>query len=176
MFGTVLVLLDATPTAEAAIPFAADEARRHGCPLVLIHVIPLPEPPTARASHGGPSVQPPPWPIAEVEQAKREAHAYLQRVIYRYNLPEETTRVTLVGEPFRQLLTEIETRPAPLVVIAASPTGALGEVTRRLLRSGAAPVLRVDPSHLAQTMPTQDSAISQVVASSILREDGETVC
>ena len=47
MFETVIVPLDGSPHAEFAIPYAIDEARRHQAKMVLIHVIPRPEPCTS---------------------------------------------------------------------------------------------------------------------------------
>ena len=147
MFGTILVPLDGTAVAEAAVPYAADEALRHGCSLVLVRVIPRPEPPPGHPSHGGPALPPPAWSPAELAQAQQDARAYLESVVRTYGLPPTTELVTVVGDPLTRLLAEIQRRPAPLVVIGVAPHRPFGETGRRLLLSGAAPVLRVSAVH-----------------------------
>lgn len=162
MFGTVLVPLDGSPDAERAIPYAADEARRHGCALVLVRVIPRPERVPGRVPHGGPLHSTPHWPTAELQAAERSAAEYLRDVIVRHGLAPETETATPIGDPYTRLLAEIQRRPQPLVVLATSgATGSLsqglGETARRLLLSGAAPVLcvRIDqpPSPTAKPLP-----------------------
>jgi nucleotide-binding universal stress UspA family protein len=153
MFGTVVVPLDGSREAEQAIPYAWDEAQRHGCALVLVRVVPRPELPADRFSHGGPASTGPLWAAADLVAAMEEATAYLRDVIRRHGLPRETEIVTPVGDPFRRLLEEIDKRTAPLVVLASetepgSLTGALSETAHRLLLSGTAPVLQIrGPRH-----------------------------
>jgi nucleotide-binding universal stress UspA family protein len=148
MFGTVIVPLDGSREAEQAIPYAWDEANRHGCTLVLIRVVPRPEVPALRGSHGGPASTGPLWAAAELVAAKDNVIAYLEDAVRRHGLPHDTELVIPVGDPFTRLQAEIERRPGPLVVLAAdtetgSLTSALNETSRRLLLSGSAPVLRV---------------------------------
>lgn len=155
MFGTILVPLDGSREAELAIPFACDEADRHTCKVVLVRVVPRPELPALRVSHGGPASTGPLWAATDLIVAKDDAIAYLRDVIRRHGLPLDTEIITPVGDPFTRLQEEIERRATPLVVLAAeTETGSLantfGETSRRLLLSGSAPVLRIrGPRHVS---------------------------
>lgn len=92
MFDTVIVPLDGSPHAEFAIPYAIDEARRHNATMVLVHVIPRPEPCTSTLRQSGPLPWQGEWPAEEIEPAKRTADVYLRDVITRYALDPGTTR------------------------------------------------------------------------------------
>lgn len=164
MFGTILVPLDGTAEAEAAVPYAAEEALRHGCPLVLVRVIPRPEPPPGHPSHGGPALQPPAWSPAELAQAQQDAQAYLESVVRKYGLPPTTELVVVIGDPLMRLLAEIQRRPSPLVVLGVAPHRPFGETGRRLLLSGAAPVLRVSAAPTSPTPAPAERAVPPFVA------------
>src|SRR5690349_1590259 len=96
MFDSILVPLDGTPEAEDAVPAALDEATRHGCPLVLIRVVPRPEPTANRVPHGGPARWQQPWSLVETQAAVEAAQTYLREVILRYGLASETELVAPV--------------------------------------------------------------------------------
>ena len=91
MFETVIVPLDGSPHAELAIPYAVDEARRHQAKLVLIHVIPRPEPCMSPVRRSGPVPWQGEWPFEDLDSAKRNAQAYLQDVVTRFGLDPGTT-------------------------------------------------------------------------------------
>jgi nucleotide-binding universal stress UspA family protein len=161
MFGTIVVPLDGSRGAELAIPYAAEEAARHDCALVLLHVISRPELAPRRVAHGGPAPRPFDWPRAELASAADDASAYLRDVIRRHGLPLDTEFVIPIGDPFARLEAEIERRPRPLVVLAAEAADEprshlLDETARRLLVDGVAPVLRVQPPSLASTSTGQE--------------------
>jgi len=148
MFDAVLVPLDGSREAEEAIPSAREEATRHGCPLVLIRVVPRPEMEEVRVPHGGPARWRQPWSPVETRAAVEAALGYLRDVILRHGLAHDTELVAPVGDPFRQVEHEVERRSRPLVVLASewgigSPVVSIGEPLRRLLLSGTASVLRI---------------------------------
>lgn len=118
MFQTIIVPLDALLHPEAALPYAIDEARRHGAMPVLLHVVPRPEPPVPppRVQLGGPTIRPPSWPERDVANAAEAACGYLDRVVRRYLLPPGTV---------------------------SQARAALREVARQVLLSGTVPVLGI---------------------------------
>ena len=146
MFETVIVPLDGSPHAELAIPYAVDEARRHQAKLVLIHVIPRPEPCMSPVRRSGPVPWQGEWPFEDLDSAKRNAQAYLQDVVTRFGLDPGTTLSVAVGDPGVRVTAEAIRHKRPLVVMLtgdrtrdASPP--LSLVTRYLLIAGAVPVL-----------------------------------
>lgn len=168
MFDTIIVPLNGSPDAEAAIPCAVDEARRHGATLLLVHIIARPELSPSPAHRCGPSPSVPVWPEAEMASAMRETTAYLAGVSQRYALDPGTQAVMPVGDPYLRLVAEIEQRPRPLVVIATGG-GAIGqesslsETARRLLRAGIAPILAVRPPQPQPHYPAPARRSSQEV-------------
>jgi nucleotide-binding universal stress UspA family protein len=146
---TIIVPLDASLHAEAALSFAADEARRHGATLVLLHVIPRPEPPvpSARVQLGGPCVRHPRCPSRDVAVAEA-ACGYLDGVVGRHRLPPGTVTRVVMGEPAKRMIAEAEAWPDALLVMttcdcASHPRAPLSEVARQALHSGKVPVLGV---------------------------------
>ena len=148
MFETVIVPLNGSKDAEAAIPVACEEARRHGAQLLLVRVVPRPELAPSAVHRSGPLVVDPAWPVAELEAAMRETTAYLAELTERFALDPGTQAVVPVGDPYLRLLVEIERRPRSLVVMATEGSqigreSVLSEMARRLFRAGAAPLLGV---------------------------------
>ena len=148
MFETVIVPLDGSPHAEFAIPYAVDEARRHQAKMVLIHVIPRPEPCMSPVRRSGPLPWQGEWPFEELDTAKRDAEAYLQDVVTRFGLDPGTRLCVAVGDPGVRVAAEAMRYESPLVVMLtgdrtreASPP--LSLVTRYLLIAGAVPVLGI---------------------------------
>ena len=101
MFETVIVPLDGSPHAEFAIPYAIDEVQRRQAKLVLIHVIPRPEPCMSPVRRSGPMPWQGEWPFEELDTAKRNAGAYLQDVVTRFGLDPGTRLCVAVGDPGR---------------------------------------------------------------------------
>jgi nucleotide-binding universal stress UspA family protein len=148
MFATVIVPLDGSAHAEVALAYGVGEARRHDARLVLMRVIPFPEPWVRLDSHGGPAPLPMAWPPTELAAAKRQATAYLHEVRRRYGLGGDVSLVVAVGEPAKQLLAEVRRRPTPLLVLTTGETAPhhqLSDVVHELLTAGTVPVLGVRP-------------------------------
>jgi nucleotide-binding universal stress UspA family protein len=148
MFETVIVPLDGSPHAELAIPYAVDEARRHQAKLVLIHVIPRPEPCMCPVRRSGPVPWQGEWPFEELDTAKRNAEAYLRDVVTCFRLDPRTRLCVAVGDPGVRVAAEAKRHERPLVVMLtgdrtrdASPP--LSLVTRYQLIAGAVPVLGI---------------------------------
>lgn len=148
MYETVIVPLDGSAHAEAAVPYAVEEATRHGALLVLLHVLPRPEPASAAASRSGPAPWQPHWPTAEIAAEDSAAHRYLEGVIGRYRLPSETTTRVVVGDPRLRVAAEADRCRRPLVVMttgdaSGGATPSLSLVAGHLLVRGSVPVLGV---------------------------------
>src|SRR5918993_5016254 len=99
MFETVIVPLDGSPHAEFAIPYAIDEVQRRQAKLVLIHVIPRPEPCMSPVRRSGPVPWQSEWPFEDLDSAKRNAQGYLQDVVTRFGLDPGTRLCVAVGDP-----------------------------------------------------------------------------
>jgi nucleotide-binding universal stress UspA family protein len=148
MFETVIVPLDGSPHAEFAIPYAIDEARRHQATMVLIHVIPRPEPCTSTVRRSGPLPWQGEWPAEEIEPATRTADAYLRGVVTRYGLDPNTALCVAVGDPGVRVAAEAKRHTRPLVVMLTGDSTResrppLSLVTNYLLIAGAVPVLGI---------------------------------
>jgi nucleotide-binding universal stress UspA family protein len=163
MFETVIVPLDGSPHAELAIPYAVDEAWRHQAKLVLIHVIPRPEPCMSPVRRSGPLPWQGEWPVEELETAKQNAEAYLEGVVARFGLDPRTRLCVAVGDPGVRVAAEAMNHKRPLVVMLtgdrtrdASPP--LSLVTCYLLIAGAVPVLGI-----RQPLPSDDQRTAHAV-------------
>ena len=148
MFETVIVPLDGSPHAEFVMPYAIEEARRHGAKLVLMHVIPRPEPCASTIRRSGPLPWQGEWPAEEIDPAKRGAYAYLQGVVARFALDPETTLGVAVGDPGVRVATEAKRHARPLVVMLTGDSTRdarppLSLVAKYLLIAGAVPVLGI---------------------------------
>ena len=153
MFSTILVPLNGSPHAEAALPVAVEEASRHNARLVLLHVIVRPEqPPFPGGPRSGPFCHPAPCNPGKLVEDEAHAVAYLTDIRQRAGLPSDTAVRLAVGDPAHQIRAELARWPAPLLVLTTGncttqPTPPLSEVARRLLL-GPVPVLAVRPDVL----------------------------
>ena len=148
MFETVIVPLDGSPHAEFAIPYAIDEVQRRQAKLVLIHVIPRPEPCMSPVRRSGPVPWQGEWPFEDLDSAKRDAQAYLQDVVARFALDPGTTLCVAVGDPGVRVAEEAMRHERPLVVMLTGDRSRearppLSLVARYLLIAGAVPVLGI---------------------------------
>ena len=148
MFDTIIVPLDGSSHAEFAIPYAIDEARRHSATMVLVHIIPRPEPCPSTVRRSGPLPRQGEWPSEEIDTAKRDAHAYLQGVVTRFALDPGTAVCVAVGDPRVRLAAEAKRHARPLVVMVTGdctrePRPPLSLVATYLLVAGAVPVLGI---------------------------------
>jgi nucleotide-binding universal stress UspA family protein len=157
MFETVIVPLDGTAHAEFALPFAVDEARLHATTLVLIRVIPRPEPCSTTYRKSGPLAWQGEWPFEDLEPAKSDASRYLREVVTRFGLDSGTELIVAVGDPAVRVTMEAQRHQKPLVVMLtgdctreACPP--LSLVASYLMIAGAIPVLGLrqpPPEHLS---------------------------
>lgn len=148
MFNTVIVPLDGSAHAEAALPFARDEAARHDAGIVLVHVVYRPEPHPTVVSHGGPLPPVFPWPTKDGERKVERAARYLTEAIARHGLEAGTQKRVPCGETVPRILAEAARCDSPLIVLTTGdPTGGarppVSEVARRLMLNGRVPVLAV---------------------------------
>jgi nucleotide-binding universal stress UspA family protein len=148
MFETVIVPLDGSPHAEFALPYAIDEARRHQATIVLLHVIPRPEPCTSTVRGSGPRPWQGEWPFEDLDAVKRDAEAYLRDVVTRFALGPETTRCVAVGDPGVRVAAEVTRHEQPVVVLLTGDSSRerrppLSLVTHYLLIASAVPVLAI---------------------------------
>jgi nucleotide-binding universal stress UspA family protein len=148
MFETVIVPLDGSPHAEVAIPYAIDEARRHQATIVLVHVIPRPEPCTSPVRRSGPLPWQGDWPAEEIEPAKHKAETYLRDVVTRFGLDPGTRLCVAVGDPGVRVAAEAARHRQPLVVMLTGDSTRqscppLSLVTNYLLIASAIPVLGI---------------------------------
>lgn len=163
MFGTVIVPLDGSRHAEAALPFAAEEAARQGAVMLLVRVIVRPAVCPSPRRRRGPALTEPAWPAAEIDLETREAKCYLADTIVRYRLDYSTRTAVLVGDPTTCLLAEAARREQPVIVIATGdmtdrPKPLFSDVARRLKATGTMPILEVRQPLARQT----DRFISEV--------------
>jgi nucleotide-binding universal stress UspA family protein len=175
MFDTVIAPLDGTPHAEVALPYAIDEARRHGAAMVLMHVVPRPEPCTSPARRSGPLSWQGEWPFGDIEEDKRKADAYLRGVVTRYALDPGTPLCVAVGDPGVRVTAEAACHERPLVVMLtgdntrqSSPS--LSLVTTYLLIASAVPVLGISQPPPGQ--PTLFRSVSSADAQLRLSRPG----
>ena len=135
-FATVIAPVDGSKAAERTLPLAARVARIEGAPLVLVRVVPYPEPPPGAPLHGSSRVclaDPPP----EIADACTEATAYLDRLAATYAGTMTVHRQVLTGDPFTRIVTEISRWPHPLAVLSAHAanvpsSGDRSELARRI--------------------------------------------
>jgi nucleotide-binding universal stress UspA family protein len=161
MFDTVIVPLDGSTHAEFALPYAVEEAVRHGARIVLVHVVPRPEPCAVAVLHGGPAPLIPVWPPTQLECEEREWLAYLEGVRKRFGLRTDAPAVVAVGDPTRRVLDEAGKHTHPLIVMTTGDATAasrppLSEFARRLMVAGGVSVLGVREPYSVET-PTGGS-------------------
>ena len=168
MFETVIVPLDGSPHAEFALPYAVDEARRHQATIVLLHVIPRPEPCPSTARRSGPVRWQGEWPFEDLAAVKRDAEAYLRDVVTRFALDPGTRLCVAVGDPGVRVAAEVTRHEQPVVVMLTGDSSRerhppLSLVTRHLLLASAVPVLAIrhpppaDASRPPQRVATADT-------------------
>jgi nucleotide-binding universal stress UspA family protein len=158
MFETVIVPLDGSPHAEFAIPYAIDEARRHQATMVLLHIIPRPEPCTSTVRRSGPVPWQGEWPFEDLGAAKRDAEAYLREVVARFALDPGTTLCVAVGDPGLRVAAEVTRHEQPVVVMLTGDSSRekrppLSHITRYLLSASAVPVLAIRQPAPADSSP-----------------------
>jgi nucleotide-binding universal stress UspA family protein len=144
--GVVIAATDLSDAALPAVHAAADEAKRRGAKLVIVHVLELPVP-SALWALGSP------FGITNVgpsEETMREVHGAarvtLDSALARFGATGEV--VIADGDPAAAVLREAESRDAELVVVGTrGRTGiarvALGSVAEKIVQMAASSVLAV---------------------------------
>jgi nucleotide-binding universal stress UspA family protein len=139
----VLVTLDGSALAEAALPLAATLSRALGAEVILLQVVP---PPPAPSLPSDTFDRP-----AQVELAKQQADAALRA--HEQSFPGlRVTRVVLAGtHPAARIIDWVQEHPVAFVVMATHGHGGLrhlvtGSVTEAVVRHCLAPVIVVRPS------------------------------
>jgi len=169
MYKQILVPLDGSAFAEAALPLALEVSRRTGARLHLATVL---EPVTSFAYEG--------WEGAAVEWS----HKYLEEVLNRIEgkAGGDVTQSVLSGHTVEMLQGEAETLGADLVVMASHGRGALsrmwlGSVADGFVRQTDLPVILVRPDEGATPASTFDHSFKTLLISldgSELSEDALT--
>jgi nucleotide-binding universal stress UspA family protein len=149
---TLVVPLDGSPFAEAALPVAGELATLLEAQLVLVSVLPAPGQPVAGE---GAIVT---YVGETFERLQTEAHSYLATTASRLGPAVATEAVVRLGEPAEQIALEAEQRSAAAVIMAThGRAGAvrslLGSVAGGVLHRVMTPVVVVRPSaaHPAET-------------------------
>jgi nucleotide-binding universal stress UspA family protein len=148
MYRTIIVPLNGTTAAETAVPYAAEEARRHGAQLMLLQIIARPELVSRRVVRGGPLPSVYACSDEELLCIKQQARQYLRSVIERYEVNVDAVIAVAIGDPYLRLKAAVEQYPVPLVVATStkpSPShpSALDDAISGLILEGAAPILIV---------------------------------
>ena len=137
MFRNILVAIDSSAEAEAALEEAVDLARRDGARLVLIHVV---APPRWRSS----GLQYVPYPSHEELQSEAERVVTRAEQLVPRDVPVST--VARVGRPAAEIVTRAECGGHDLVVMGSRGHGAVGQllfgtVSRAVIKRSPVPVL-----------------------------------
>lgn len=149
MFERILVPLDGSKVAEAALPVAEELVTKlkpiQTVEITLIQVV-------TSLTHwvvAGEAGAPVPYTEQEIDAIRKESHAYLEKAAegLKAKGANVNTRVS-VGNAAQQIIKASEEIPATLIVMSThGRTGlgrwAFGSVTERVLRGGTLPVLLV---------------------------------
>jgi nucleotide-binding universal stress UspA family protein len=167
MFATIIVPLDGSAHAEAAIPYALEEARHHNAEIVLVRVVYRPEPCPTVLSRGGPAPGTFAWPTSDSELEVRRAARYLSAAIERYRLGPRARGEVLIGETVPRLLAEASRSPDPMIVLTTGDasedsTPPLSNIARRLIVDGRVPMLAIRHPPDGSESPAQDVSLPRI--------------
>jgi nucleotide-binding universal stress UspA family protein len=156
MYDSIVVPLDGTLNAELALPTAVEEARRYRATLVLVHVVPGPEPAASPTACSRTVLPPALRQDMDVHAATDLGRRYLDHVKQRWGLPLDAVVMVTVGEPVRHILLATRQLSRPLIVTATDDTSdvacpPLGAVARQILHRSSFPVFGVYPRSLERT-------------------------
>lgn len=147
----LLVPLDGSELAEAALPLAVELARQRGATIGLVRVAEI-YPVGPYGGHSTETLPPDDGLLAELtEQARDDARSYLDGIVGE--LRDRGARAVWevrVGRPVDEIIRAAETTAADLVIMSTHGRGgiqrwAFGSVTDEVLRSGVAPVMVIPP-------------------------------
>jgi nucleotide-binding universal stress UspA family protein len=145
MYTDIVVPLDGSQAATAAVLVGLDLAIRYTARLVLLHAVPPGdggEGPDTGARNG----------VREEGTRRSQAEGYLSSIERSLRRPGVTIRTVVpVGEPAAAILETTRSLREPLVVMTANGSSspgdgaAIGSVAEQLLRRGRAPILLLRP-------------------------------
>jgi nucleotide-binding universal stress UspA family protein len=157
MYRQILVPLDGSAFAEAALPLALEVSRRTGA---NVHIVTVLEPVTSFAYEG--------WEGAAVEWSQK----YLEDVLDRIegNTGGEVSHAVLSGHTVEMLDREASDKDVDLVVMASHGRGALsrmwlGSVADGFIRHTALPVIIVRPDEEASPADSFDHVFETLLVS-----------
>ena len=140
----ILLPLDGSPAAEAALPAATVLAQAFHVPVTLIRTLPMPWFIVGADPYGGVDVLPP----EVLGQLEDEAKRYLEQVAAQLRTSGVATKVAFASfrQPAQEITDLAEATSGALVVMTTHGRSGLsrtvlGSVTDRVIRSSAAPVL-----------------------------------
>lgn len=155
MMQRIMVPLDGSTFAEAALPTAFELARRHGA---TVHLVRVHEPPAPVAGPEGPAMYDP----AIEQELELKGRRYLGVILARTDGGDRARAVTayLHGPVTECLKTYVRDEAIDLVVMTTHARGGvsrvlLGSVADGLVRQSPAPVLLVRPG--SQAVPSPDT-------------------
>ncbi len=162
-WNTLLVPLDGSPLAEAALPYAVTIARASGARVLLLTV--LESEPMRALVVGGDERQ-----RAQIEEAWRSpAEGYLAAVAARLGARHVRAEYkAVIGDPVDQILAEAEEERATMIVMATHGRSGLqrlllGSVADKVMRMSSRPVLLIRPREEA-TVPSDEPATIRRIA------------
>ncbi len=150
MYHRILVPLDGSPLAEAALPHAAAIARRFGAGITLLQVVstlPVTTAVDAAATAGAEAM----LAMEAIEATEQAAHDYLEEVARRPELEGISFRLRVVrGSPAREIVRLAQEERAELIVMSTHGRSGLGRlvfgsVADQVLREAGIPILLVRP-------------------------------
>jgi len=144
---TLVVALDGSDAAEAALPTAAQLAAELRAKLVLVSVLPKPGQLVYAEGIGVPHSQ------EDSERSQREAQAYLESVASQVGADLVLSATLRLGDPATEIVATAELHEAAAVVMAThGRTGVmrtlLGSVAGQVVHTGRLPVVLVRPAKL----------------------------
>lgn len=155
----ILFLTDFSPASNAAIPYAAEVAKRFGAKLFALHM---------RTPVINPMTEPATW--AGLEEAA-EAEATNQRETLRKSFPGLNPRVIIEeGDLYAKVLDVVEKNKIDLIVLGTRgrsgvPKFFLGSVAEEIFRQAPCPVFTVGPFTSGEALPAPlgDGKIKEIV-------------
>jgi len=143
-FDSILVPLDGSPQAEAALPQARAIAEAFGSKVTLLDVVPLERP--GAGAYAAEGFVAPPLALS-AEELGRRASAYLDGVRSTYG-SDGWRAIVKQGEAAKVIVAEAEASGATLIVMATSGSAGVkrvfeGKVTEDVIRTSDIPVLVV---------------------------------
>ncbi|MHB0868039.1 MAG: universal stress protein [Chloroflexota bacterium] len=150
MYRRILVPLDGSPLAEAALPHATAVARRFDAGLTLLQVVstlPVATTVDTTATAGAETV----LAVEAIEATEQAAVEYLNEVAHRPELAGIPVEVEVVrGGPAREIVRQAQRGKADLIVMSTHGRSGLGRlvfgsVADEVLREAGIPILLIRP-------------------------------